>query len=181
MKIVLSVWLLLSVALASIGLLTRPHPADIAVVPGNTVDRNGNPSPRLAARLNRALQCYEQRQCAAIFVSGGIDTQGTNEATSMRAWLVRQGVPVESVIEDASGEDTWATARHASEFMRNRGLTKAIVVTQYFHLPRAMLALKRFGIVEVSGTYPQFWEVRDLYSMAREVPAFLWYVVRPMI
>lgn len=178
MKIVLSVWLLLSVVLASIGLLTRPYPADIGVVLGNTVYRDGTLSPRLTARLNRALQCYEQRQCAAIFVSGGIDSLGTNEATSMRAWLIRRGVPLTSVIVDASGKDTWATARHVSEFMRNRGLTKAIVVTQYFHLPRAMLALKRFGIVEVSGIYPQFWEFRDFYSMAREVPAFLWYAVR---
>ncbi|SAL38102.1 hypothetical protein AWB71_01960 [Caballeronia peredens] len=98
----------------------------------------------------------------------------------MQAWLVRRGIPLKDVVVDASGKDTWATAFHVSEFMRNRGFKKAIVVTQYFHLPRAMLALRRFGIVEVSGAYPQFWEFRDFYSTAREVPAFLWYAVRPV-
>jgi uncharacterized SAM-binding protein YcdF (DUF218 family) len=179
LKIIVCVWLLLSLALASAGLLNRPRNADIAVVLGSTVYRNASPSPRLEARLNRAWQCYERRQCRLIFVSGGIDSLGTNEAVSMQAWLVRQGVPIESVIVDDSGNNTWATAHNASEFMRNRGLSKAVVITQYFHLPRAMLALKRFGIQEVSGAYPPFWEFRDFYSLAREVPAFLWYAMRP--
>jgi hypothetical protein len=43
-----------------------------------------------------------------------------------------------------------------------------------------MLALKRFGVDEVSGAYPRFWEFRDFYSVVREAPAFLWYVVRPI-
>ncbi|MEW6344498.1 MAG: YdcF family protein [Pseudomonadota bacterium] len=166
--------------LASAGLLTHPHSADIAVVLGNTVDRNGSPSPRLAARLTRAWECYQRHQCGIIFVSGGIDSSGTNEGEAMRAWLVRRGVPGDRVFVDDAGNDTWSTARHASEFMRNRGLSSAVVVTQYFHLPRAMLALKRFGVDEVSGAYPRFWEFRDFYSVVREAPAFLWYVVRPI-
>jgi vancomycin permeability regulator SanA len=133
----------------------------------------------LAARLDRAYQCYEQRQCGIIFVSGGIDAFGTDEAVAMRAYLVRLGVPADSIVVDSAGNDTWSTARHASEFIRNRGLSSVMVVTQYFHLPRAMLALKRLGVREVSGAYPRFWEVRDIYSTMREVPALVWYDIRP--
>jgi len=172
-------WLFVGLALACAGLLIRPHPADVAVVLGNAVHRDGSPSARLAARLDSTYQCYSKGQCRLIFVSGGIDAAGTNEAASMRAWLVGKGVPSDRIIVDAAGNDTWATARHASDFMRYQRLASAIVVTQYFHLPRTMLALERFGIAEVSGMYPPFWEVRDFYSIAREAPAFLWYAVRP--
>jgi vancomycin permeability regulator SanA len=175
----IGLWLFLGLVLACVGRLIRPHPADVAVVLGNAVHRNGSPSARLAARLDSAHQCYSTGRCRLIFVSGGIDAAGTNEATSMRAWLVRKGVPSDRIIVDAAGNDTWATARHASEFMRGQRLASAIVVTQYFHLPRTILALERFGVAEVSGMYPSFWDVRDFYSIAREVPAFVWYAVRP--
>jgi len=53
------------------------------------VYRDGSPSSRLAARLDRAFQCYQQHQCGLIFVSGGVDASGTDEAVAMRAWLMR--------------------------------------------------------------------------------------------
>lgn len=173
-------WLLAGVALASVGLVTKARPADVAVVLGNAVNRDGSPSPRLAARLDSASQCYQQGQCGLIFVSGGIDAFGTNEAIAMRAYLIRRGIPSSRIVSDAAGFDTLATARNASAFMHDRGLSSAIVVTQYFHLPRTMLALKRFGVREVSGRYPRFWEVRDIYSTLREVPALAWYAIRPL-
>lgn len=178
-KIIACLWLLAGAVLASAGLLTRAQPADIAIVLGNTVYRNGSPSPRLAARLDRASQCYEERRCGLIFVSGGVDASGTDEAVAMRAFLIRRGIPADRIVVDSAGRDTWATARNASAFMRGHGLSRAIVVTQYFHLPRTMLALRRFGVRDVSGAYPRFWEGRDIYSIAREVPAFAWYCIRP--
>ncbi len=179
LKIIACLWLLAGAVLASAGLLTQAQPADIAIVLGNTVYRNGIPSPRLAARLNRASQCYEQRQCGLIFVSGGVDASGTDEAVAMRAYLMRRGVPADRIVVDSAGLDTWATAHNASTFMRDHGLSSVIVITQYFHLPRAMLSLRRFGVRDVSGAYPRFWEGRDIYSIAREVPAFAWYCIRP--
>jgi vancomycin permeability regulator SanA len=143
------------------------------------VHRDGHPSPRLTARLDTAFQCYEKRQCGIIFVSGGVDAFGTDEAIAMRAYLMRLGVPGDRIAVDSAGRDTWATARSASTFMRNRGLSSVIIVTQYFHLPRTMLAFKRFDVREVSGAYPRFWEGRDFYSIVREVPAFIWYGIRP--
>jgi len=98
----------------------------------------------------------------------------------MRTYLVGRGVPANRIVVDSAGNDTWSTARNASEFMRDRGLSSAIVVTQYFHIPRTMLALRRFGVRGVSGAYPWFWEVRDIYSTVREVPALIWYGIRPI-
>lgn len=164
--------------LACAGLLTRARTADVALVLGNTVEPNGQPSPRLAARLERARRCYAEHRCRYLFVSGGVERSGMDEAAVMRAYLIARGVPSERIVADSAGVDTWSSARNASAFMRSRGFSSALAVTQYFHLPRTMLALRRFGVRDVSGAYPRFWEWRDLYSTVREVPAIVWYAVR---
>ncbi len=79
---------------------------------------------------------------------------------------------------DNMGLDTWDTVRNASAYMQTHHLKSALVVTQYFHVPRAALALRRFGINHVAGSYPQFFEIRDIYSAIRETPAIIWYCVR---
>jgi len=89
--------------LVSAGLLTRAQSADVAIVLGNTVYRDGSPSPRLAARLDRASQCFQQRQCRFIFVSGGVDASGTDEAATMRAYLMRRGIAADSIVVDSAG------------------------------------------------------------------------------
>jgi uncharacterized SAM-binding protein YcdF (DUF218 family) len=62
--------------------------------------------------------------------------------------------------------------------MRKKNLQKALVATQYFHVPRTMLALERNG-VQVSGNlHPRFFEFRDLYSIPREVVAYVGYMLK---
>ncbi|KXJ65891.1 hypothetical protein AXY46_13795 [Achromobacter xylosoxidans] len=172
--------LLAAFALAAIGLMTGARHADVAVVLGNKVEPGGQPSPRLAARLDRAYDCYAASQCRILFVSGGVDPAGTDEAAAMRDYLLARGVPPDQIVVDSAGVDTWATARHASAYMREHGYTRALAVTQYFHVPRTMLALKRQGVAEVSGAYPAFFEMRDLYSVFRELPAVALYIFRPL-
>ncbi|MDF2863291.1 MAG: YdcF family protein [Achromobacter mucicolens] len=172
--------LLAAFALAAIGLMTGARHADVAVVLGNKVEPGGQPSPRLAARLDRAYDCYAASQCRILFVSGGVDPAGTDEAAAMRDYLLARGVPADQIVVDSAGVDTWATTRHASAYMREHGYTRALAVTQYFHVPRTMLALKRQGVAEVSGAYPAFFEMRDLYSVFRELPAVALYIFRPL-
>lgn len=172
--------LLAAAALAVTGLVAGARNADVAVVLGNTVQADGQPSPRLAARLDRAYDCYAASQCRMLFVSGGVDPAGTDEAAAMRDYLLARGVPADRIIVDSAGVDTWATARHASAYMREHGYSRALAVTQYFHVPRTMLALKRHGVAEVGGGYPAFFEMRDLYSVFREVPAVALYIFRPL-
>ncbi|MNK73713.1 hypothetical protein D3C87_932110 [compost metagenome] len=172
--------LLAAAALAATGLMAGAREADVAIVLGNTVQPNGDPSPRLAARLDRAYDCYAASQCRVLFVSGGVDPAGADEAAAMRGYLQRRGVPADRIVTDSAGIDTWATARHASAYMREHGYTRALAVTQYFHVPRTMLALKRQGVADVGGGYPRYFELRDIYSVFRELPAMALYIFRPL-
>jgi vancomycin permeability regulator SanA len=177
-KFALAVFLFASIVLTVAGLLAHPVKSDIAIVLGNTVSADGSPSPRLRARLDQASLCYRQALCKTILVSGGIDPQGHDEALVMKNYLVQAGIPAGTIAMDNLGRDTWLSARNASAYMQAHHLVSAIVVTQYFHIPRTILAMKRFGIKQVSGSYPRFFEARDLYSIAREVPAFIEYGLR---
>ncbi len=110
----------------------------------NTVGPDGQPSPRLAARLDRALELHRQGMCARIIVSGGFGVEGFDEAVIMRNYLVGRGVSEEVVIVDSSGLTTRATAR---------------------------LALQQAGIEKVGHASARYVEWRDVYSILREVPA----------
>ncbi|MCP2086119.1 UNVERIFIED_ORG: vancomycin permeability regulator SanA [Paraburkholderia sediminicola] len=168
----------MSLIVVSVGLLSKPQKADLAIVYGNEVHADGSPSGRLSARLDEALHCYAKGICHEIMVSGGVEKQGVDEALAMKNYLVAKGVPQGRIVMDNMGLNTWDTARNASAYMNAHDLHSALVVSQYFHIPRATIALKRFGVEHVSGVYPEFFEIRDFYSVIREAPAVLWYCVR---
>lgn len=171
----LGTFLLAALALAMDGMSDRLFPADLAVVLGNRVEPDGEPSPRLAARLDRALELFRDGTVPRILVSGGVGIEGWNEAVVMKRYLVARGVPEEAVFEDPQGIDTLHTARATADFMRARGLQKVIVVTQFYHVPRTRLALRKLGTSQVGGARARYHDLRDLWSLAREIPAYLYY------
>lgn len=96
----------------------------------------------------------------------------------MAAYLRAKGVPSEAVLEDEAGTDTMKTARHTAKLLGSE--TSVVVVSQWFHLPRAILAMRRFGIREVSGDWPHWFEARDVYSFIREAVALPFYATRSL-
>jgi len=145
---------------------------------GNTVERSGWPSPRLRARLDAARGLYAQGTVRRVFVSGGLGREGFDEALVMKRYLVRAGVPDSLVYADRAGVNTAATCANARAYMAANGLRTADVVTQHFHVLRARMACRRAGIAVVGAIAPRFFELRDLYSLAREGIAYPVYALR---
>lgn len=164
--------------IAADGLSDRLEPADLAVVLGNKVEPDGRPSARLAARLDRALEVYRAGLVKEILVSGGTGSEGYDEARAMGDYLVAHGVPAAAVRRDPGGFDTWLTARHTAELMRQRHLTSVIIVSQFFHITRTRMALRRFGVTSISNAHARIWELRDPWSLLREVLGCADYAVR---
>ncbi len=151
---------------------------DVALIPGNTVDSNGVPSARLKARLDKAVELFQEGYFSFIIVSGGTGKEGYPEGDAMRDYLTKMGVPVSGILVDNTGVTTGASARNTSRLMKSRNLRSVLVVSQYFHVPRSKLALRKAGIGEVHGAHARFFEMRDLYSIAREVPAYAKYLLK---
>jgi vancomycin permeability regulator SanA len=164
--------------LARYGLEARARPADVAIVFGNQVLPNGTPSPRLVARLQVAAKLRRSHLVHVWFVSGGIGREGHDESRVMRDWLVGHGVPDSAVVRDSLGLDSHLTALHAAAWMRAHSMTRANVVTQYFHVARAVMACRRAGIDVVGARAPRWYEPRDVYSLAREMVALPVYALR---
>jgi vancomycin permeability regulator SanA len=165
-------------ALVASGLNDRIGKADIALVLGNKVELDGTPSPRLRARLDRTLELYREGYFPTIIASGGIGVEGFAEALVMKSYLVANGIPAECVIVDNSGENTFMSAKATRDIMTQRQLSRVMVVSQYYHLPRSRLALERFGVPKVYSAHARFWEVRDVYSAIREAFGYVSYALR---
>lgn len=162
-------------------LLERPHPADVAVVLGNRVRPDGRPSPHLRHRLERALALYEQGLVRNLLVSGALGREGHQEADVMAEWLIARGVPPARVARDPQGWTTLATAHNARRILAERGWRSAVVVSQYYHLPRCRLAFWRCGVPLAGAAAARFRPGRrEPYALLREWVGFYVYLVRPL-
>lgn len=152
--------------------------ADVALVLGNKVKPNGEPSNALRARLDRALDVYQAGLVPSIIVSGGTGKEGFDEAKVMAGYLIGHGVPAEKIIEDSQGLTTEASAKNAARIMKERGYGSVMVVSQYFHIARAKLALRRSGMKKIYSAHAYLFDLRDLYSIPREVAGYVSYYFR---
>src|SRR6185312_7333103 len=103
----------------------------------------GEPSPYLSRRLDVALDLYQRGKVTVILVTGDNSRPDYDEPTVMRQYLVDRGVPEARVVRDFAGFDTWASCVRAKKIF---GVDHATLVTQDFHLPRALLLCRSAGI-----------------------------------
>jgi len=174
----LGILLLGSAILVIAGLRDHIGRADIGLVLGSKVNLDGKPSKSLRGRLDRTIELYRGGYFPAVIASGGIGKEGYDEAVVMRDYLVSHGIPQERVVMDNTGTTTYASARNTLQIMRQQKLGSVMVVSQYFHIPRARMALERFGIPVVYSSHARLFEVRDIYSVPRELFGYLSYACR---
>jgi len=134
---------------ASAGAAGRVHtvadspPAPVALVLGAQVYDGGIPSPFLAARLEIARQLLAAGKVKAILVSGDHAKWEYNEPGAMSQWLVAHGVPTQRVVLDHAGFDTYDSCARAKKIF---GVDRAIVVTQSYHIERAVALCRHLGV-----------------------------------
>lgn len=119
---------------------TPPQP--VAIVFGAAVygDRL---SSVLRDRMDTAIALYDAGLVDHILVSGGTDDAFYNEPDAMKAYAVEQGVPAAAITPDYEGIRTYDTCYRARHFF---GAREAVLVTQAFHLPRALLTCQALGV-----------------------------------
>lgn len=149
--------------------------ADIAIVLGNTVFKDGSLSPWLRGRVEEALHLYRNGQVKKIFVSGGIGTSYYPEGDGMRNYLLAQGVADKDILVDNHGDNSYLTARNFLALNHSAHCRSAVVVTSYYHITRSKYILKKLGFSAVAGACSRYTTIHDWYGLAREFPAFYKY------
>lgn len=163
------------IVLISDGLTDENIHSELAVIFGNTVNEDGSPSPRLKARLDKAIELFKSRQVKKLCVSGGLGKEGHYEGTKMAEYLLSHGIPRSTIFIDNQGKNTRATALNVQKMFPET--ESIVVVTQYHHVLRAKLAFEQIGIQDVSGAHATYWEMRDFYACTREFFAYYSYLL----
>ncbi|WP_331699345.1 YdcF family protein [Paenibacillus sp. IITD108] len=175
----LFIWFIIHTAFIVIdGLNDELKPVDIAIVLGNKVEDNGQPSERLKARLDKSVELYDGGYYTFIIVSGGIGKEGFDEAKVMRSYLIDKGIPENKIIEDNNGYNSYMTAQNTSKIMDELKFDSVMIITQYFHISRTKLAFRKMDIEEVYSAHAEIFEFRDIYSIIREFPAYYKYLFK---
>lgn len=117
--------------------------APVALVLGAQVYPDGTPSSFLAARLDLARRLYASGRVRVLLVSGDGRAAVYDEPTAMRAYLIAAGVPAAAIVTDNHGLDTYDSCARAQRVF---GVTACTVVTQSYHLPRAVATARALGL-----------------------------------
>ena len=121
--------------------------AEAVIVPGASVYRSGKLSPVLRQRMDGALKYLQLHKGAKLVLSGTAIPGGYNETVAMLDFARRHAVPLEDILVDEKGRSTYVTLLN---FRRSSGIRKILIVSQDYHLPRALYIAESMGF-EASG------------------------------
>ena len=154
--------------------------ADVILVLG-AAQYDGDPSPVFAGRLEHAELLYEEDRADTIVVLGaGAPGDHTTEAEAGRGWLVEHGVPDSAVVASPVGATTLESLQAAADWMRDRDLHTAFLVSDPWHNLRVEKMASDLGIDGyASATWHSAAKSEDtrLEGYARETLAYLYYRV----
>jgi uncharacterized SAM-binding protein YcdF (DUF218 family) len=108
-----------------------------AIVVLGAAQYDGRPSPVLQARLDHALQLYEDGVAPMIVVTGGRrEGDRFTEATASASYLHAHGVPDTSILRETTGKSSWESLAAAGQFLEDRGMTRVVLVSDPYHAAR---------------------------------------------
>jgi len=156
----------------------------IAIVFGAGLWRDGSPTPVLKDRVATAAELYFTGKVEKLLMSGDNSYVEYNEPQAMKDYALELGVPEKDIVLDYAGRRTYDTCYRAREIF---GINDAILVTQDFHLPRALFLCNTLGVkaVGVSADMRSYRQRSQFYWNLREIPATMvavWdvYITRPL-
>ncbi|MCC6198739.1 YdcF family protein [Candidatus Nomurabacteria bacterium] len=143
---------------------------DAALILGAGILRNGDLSPVLKDRADKAIELYKTEKVSRIIASGNSSSEEYNETEPIRRYLISNGIPDTAILLDGAGLDTYSSIYRAKSVFTVQSMT---IVSQSFHLPRAVfiareLNMEAFGMNADRGKYKL---VNYFREMAADVKA----------
>ncbi len=123
------------------------RPMEYAIVLGASVRQDGTPSDALEDRVMEAVDAYKDGKVRTLLMTGDDGGFHINEVETMARVAHEAGVPNDDIIVDGQGYRTNESCKRAAEKYE---IKEAVVVTQRFHLSRALFLCGAFG-VDVQG------------------------------
>ena len=152
--------------------VAQAQDADCILVLGASVYADGTPSTILRDRLDIAIKLYQANVAPKIIMSGDNGTESYNEVLAMKSYAVEQGVPSEDVFCDHAGFSTYESMYRAQKVF---GVSRMVVVTQTYHLYRALYTGNALGmdVVGVASDLRNYqnqtiYDIRELFARTKD-------------
>ena len=146
-------------------------PRPVAIVFGAGIRPDGRLSPMLRDRMDTAIDLYRAGRVRKLLVSGDNRFANYDEPGRMYDYAVSQGLPPGDVVRDYAGRRTYDTCYRAAAIF---GVTQAILVTQRFHLPRAIFTCRNLGVDAIGFSADRriyfsnpYYRLRDAFATLR--------------
>lgn len=162
----------------TIGEAAKPEPSDVIIILGASVWPQG-PSPALQARIEHGAYIHAKGLANNFILTGGLGAHPPTEAEAMKQELYEIGIDPQIILLEDSSTSTLENLMFSKEIMIEHGFDTAIIVTDVFHIKRALLMAEDLNIkasgapVTESPLYTNE-ELKHEYTM-REVLALTWY------
>lgn len=149
--------------------------APVAIVFGAGLNYDGSPTIVLQDRVATAADLYFQGKVQKILMTGDNRFLDYNEPGAMHDFAVQLGVPSQDIVRDYGGRRTYDSCYRASAIF---GVEKAILVTQSYHLPRALflcnhLNIEAHGVAAENLALPRRsllkWKAREVFATAMSI------------
>ena len=143
----------------------------VAIVFGAGIRADGGLSPMLQDRMDAAIALYKAGKVGKLLVSGDNRFANYNEPGRMYDYAVRRGVPARDIARDYAGRRTYDTCYRAAAVF---DVTEAVLVTQRFHLPRAIFTCRNLGVNSIGFSADRraylsnpYYRLRDAFATVR--------------
>lgn len=118
-------------------------PTRVGIVFGAGIYADGTPTPMLADRLDQGIALYQQGKIKKLLMSGDNGSTDYDEVSNMKRYATDRGVPSQDITLDYAGFSTYETCYRAKVIF---GVKEAVLLSQSFHLPRAVYTCRHLGI-----------------------------------
>ena len=160
---------------------TQISDADCIIVLGCRVWSDNTPSAMLSDRLKRGVELYKAGAAPKLLMSGDHGREDYDEVNVMRKYAEEEGVDSKDIFTDHAGFSTYETMYRSKEVFKAK---KVIIVTQSYHLYRAVydaekLGLEAVGVVSYERDYDSKQPYRDIREIAARCKDFIYCIFKP--
>ncbi|CAM4451927.1 MAG: hypothetical protein LEGION0403_FIIPPAGN_02310 [Legionella sp.] len=177
------IYLLLAVYIAKNAEQDNKKQSDVILVLGAKINRDNALNPCLVARVEHAVELYKAHYAPKLLISGGADKEdNANEAQEMKRIAMSLGVPEQDILLESESTSTYENMLFSKKILDEKHMNSIIIVTEPFHLPRAMLTAEKVGLNAVGSpaVKSMCWANNKYLTLyfAKEPLAIMYYKLR---
>ncbi|MCB1737821.1 MAG: YdcF family protein [Gammaproteobacteria bacterium] len=156
---------------------------DAIVVLGAKLASDGTSTPALRRRARHGAALLNAGIAPVLILSGGQPVAGLSEAEVMFEIALGQAADPERILLESTSRTTWENARFSATLLRQHGWHRVLLVSDAWHLPRALIAFRAAGVT-AQASAPRAFDVSTagrLRNVGRESLALPWYLMRVLV